>query len=296
MNVTLTTEQAQRLSGAGFLDYLESIGGSHAERGTLDAHYRKSGGVSQSFLWSMDPMPAHAFIETPDAPHFVVGRRVHHAILTPHDPIPDVVVKPEFLGVDDKGKPWKWNGNRNDCKAWVAEHEAAGRVVMSRDDYEVEKGCIESLTKNPVVSELFAAGDSEVSLFRTMNVDSVRFVKKARIDWAPRNMRCLVDLKTVRVGCSGLRDFQRSIDWEGYGPQAASYIDDWNACHPDDQRDEFCWVVVEKGFPFTIQFYKVKGPKIEHHLRTINKRLSTFAECLRDGVFPGDNNEIQEVI
>jgi len=311
MNWIPSTETLRKLTGSDDIEQLRSLGGSHAIYGTADAAYRPRGGVSQSFLKSMRPTPAHACMESEDKPHFRIGRYVHQAVLTPHDPLPEFAVYPETY-TGDKGEEKPWNMNVNACKRWVAQQIELGRTPLPRKEFDIITGCVCSVAENETAKRMFGTeedksgkivtnGDAEVSLFALCNIGGTEFVTKARVDWAPKKskrpnvLNSLVDVKTVQRGESGARDFSRCIKYDGYGLQAAFYLRLWNQCHRDDQRDSFIWVVVEKGQPFVVQFYVMEGGELEPYRIAAQEALETFAESVASGVFRGDNNQLQRV-
>jgi len=294
MNWIPSTETLRKLTGSDDIEQLRANGGSLAVYGSEDSEYRASGGVSQSFLKSMRPTPAHACLESEEKPHFRIGRYVHQAVLTPHDPLPEFAVYPETY-TGDKGEEKPWNMNANTCKRWVAQQYELGWTPLPRKEYDIITGCVRSVAENDTARTIFASGDAEISLFSLCDIGGIEVVTKARVDWAPHNSRALIDVKTVQRGESGARDFSRCVKYDGYGLQAAFYLRLWNACHPNDQRDSFIWVVVEKGAPFVVQFYIMEGGELEPYRIAAQEALETFAESIREGCFKGDNNLLQRV-
>lgn len=298
MNFTPTPEQLESLTGASRLHLVPE---SEVIFDMPDDDYRKRGAVSYSKIEAMRPTPAHIsgifnFNDTADCR---MGRHIHQGVLTPHIPLPDWVVTPEYLGKDKQGNPWKWRGNRKDCELWVEMSEAAGKTVIDPVEHATITGCIQSIQGHQEAAKLLSFGDSEVSIFQTLEIDGVRFQEKSRIDKVlPR--RGLLDVKTVRRGEANKAEVRKKIKFEGWGRQAAKYLTRWNCARPDDKRDTFMWIVVEKAFPFVVHITSMDddGPEdlsLHKYRNDAEKDLETFARCVRNGVFPGDSDGIERI-
>jgi len=298
VNWTPTSEQLERLTGASYIEYTRGLEGGFTEIDMTDATYRKAGGISQSALKCMTPTAAHirTSFERDDKPCYVTGRYVHSAILTPHDPLPDLAVYPETYGPEAK----KWTMAAKECKAWVADQEARGRKPVKRDDYHEILGCVQAIASNPDASTLLREGDSEVSVFNLENVGGVEFISKIRADHVPPG-RCIADIKTVELRKSEKASFRRELKHprfggRGYGFQAAFYLTRWNMANPDAQKDTFVWIVCEKGEPFVVQLYSATLAQLGEYLDEVDATLRQFAACVRDGVFPGDVSGVQDLL
>ena len=298
MNWTPSADQLEQLTGAIDIELLRQCGGHATILELSDGGYRISRAISQSTLKCMTPTAAHirTAFDVEDKPCYVTGRYVHGAILTPHDPLPELVVYPETYGPDSK----KWTMAAKECKAWVADQEAAGRKPIKRDDYFETLGCVRAITSNPDASALLREGDSEVSVFNLECIDGVEFISKIRADHVPPG-RCLLDIKTVEVRKSEKASFRKELKHprfggKGYGFQAAFYLTRWNAANPDAQKDTFVWVVSEKGEPFVVQLYSATLDQLGEYIDDVNATLRHFASCVRDGVFVGDVSGVQEIL
>ena len=298
MNWTPTPEQLEQLTGASIIGSLFEGGTSRVIRNLEDASYRTTGAISQSTLKCMTPTAAHirTAFDQEDKPCYVTGRYVHGAILTPHDPLPELVVYPETYGPDAK----KWTMAAKECKAWHEAVIASGRKPIKRDDYFETLGCVRAITSNPDAAALLREGDSEVSVFNLESIDGVEFISKIRADHVPPG-RCIVDIKTVEIRKSEKHAFRKELKHprfggKGYGFQAAFYLVRWNMANPDQQKDTFVWIVSEKGEPFVVQLYSATLDQLGEYLDDVNATLRQFASCVRDGVFAGDVSGVQEIL
>jgi len=294
MNWNPTQEQMSMITGASDLHIAPP---TRVLYGMDDLKYRDACGVSQSFLKSMHPTPAHAcaFFQKKDASHFRVGRMVHHAILNPSEPFPDITCYPETY-VDEKGVEKAWHRGVKSCKLWEQDQILKGKTVLSRDEFQEIHGCVNSLAINQTACGLLSQGYSEVSLFKRFDINGTSFIGKARIDWVPSGGSALVDVKTVRRGEGTTESFSKCVKFDGYGFQAAYYLQLWNACNPDEYRDEFVWIVVEKEAPFAVSFFYIDCDQVASFRNSVQQRIEIFADCIREGVFQGDKNEIQKLI
>jgi hypothetical protein len=282
-----TAKQLEAITGASTL---RSCPETVTTYGLPDPEYRGVGAVNNSFLKLMDPMPGSAisFFDGGDKPQFRIGRYVHQGVLTPHDPVPQFVVIPSE---HEDGTEWRPSSNK--AELWVSRQRAAGFEVFSQTDYLRWSGCIRSLSANPEIQTYLAAGHPEVSCFAVVEVDGVRFRMKTRIDWVPTG-RALLNFKTTVKGGSSRYAFGREV-LNGYGMQAAVELMVWNLCNPGDQRDTYVWPVVEKEPPYCISFFFADNNTLSRYRDKLALHLQTFADCVRNGVFPGDNQVYQLV-
>jgi hypothetical protein len=276
-----TPEQLEAITGASTLDLVPPILSVY---GMSDPDYRRVGAVNNSFLKLMDPMPGSAigFFTGGDKPQFRIGRYVHQGVLTPHDPVPKFVVYPEVCA---DGAPW--NMARNECQLWAAKKRAAGFEVFTQPEYNQWSGCIRSLCANSEVQTYLSDGQPEVSCVAVIEIDGVRFRIKTRIDWVPAGTALLNFKTTIKGGSSALK-FGKEVR-NGYGFQAAVELMVWNLCNPRDIRETYVWPVVEKEPPYCLAFFYATWDALFPYRDALQKRLSVFAKCIRDGVFPGDD-------
>lgn len=141
-----------------------------------------------SFYWEYSPYNLLRS-EKPPKKHFDFGRAVHHLILGESGFSKHFAVRPDTYP-NDRNKAW--NGNANDCKAWLASMERMGRTVMTRDDLERIKRIAEKLEKLPEVQNGIFSGQIEV----TMLVDAGNWFLRSRPDAVPASGD-FFDLKTT---------------------------------------------------------------------------------------------------
>lgn len=266
-----------------------------------DADYRKAPGVSNSMLKNIaldgdEPgSPAHfaaAFHDpTEDTDALFFGRMVHSRILTPCDPLPGIVAYPETY-TNEKGEIKPWSGNAKVCKAWIEAQEAAGLRPMKPDAIRAMDGVVNAITKDTTCEIAFRNGKAEVSVFKQHHTANGMVLRKARMDWVPPGP-ALVDIKT----CQDARacEFDRVLWSRRYYVQAAFYLDLWNECNPDDKKDYFVFVVVEKSAPHAIQLFAMDPTDIESGRREYRRNLSLVIQCINSGEWPGYPQGVQPI-
>jgi hypothetical protein len=105
-----------------------------------------------------------------------------------------------------------------------ARARAAGRVLLSSDEYDrvVIAGAL--ITRNPELVTAFEGGMPEVSVFWTHSVDGYTYRLKARFDYL--KARGIADLKSIRNsrGIAFAEACRRAIAEHRYDIQAAHYL------------------------------------------------------------------------
>jgi exodeoxyribonuclease VIII len=110
----------------------------------------------------------------------------------------------------------------------------------------------------------------------------------------PKPSNFLVDIKTVKDGEAGPKEWPRVMAARYYHCQAAFYLETWNALHPDDQRSNFVFAAVEKSAPYAVALYQVAEAALERGRQLNAERLETFLRCRHTGVWPGYATEPME--
>lgn len=174
----------------------------------------------------------------------------------------------------------------NDAKAWKAEQEAAGVVVISADDLAKARAMAQAVKDHPWAGQLFTDGRPEVSLFWTDAETGVNC--RARFDWlrnAVEGRRLLIpDYKTARNAHPA--KFAKSAAEYGYAQQAAFYIEGAVALGLDPDP-LFLFVAQEKTAPYLVSVVALDEDDIRMG-RELNRRaLRIYADCLEHDEWPG---------
>ena len=238
--------------------------------------YHAAKGVSHSMLKHLHPTPAHllAYLseEREQTPAQIFGTLVHHRVLEPMRPLPQIVTKPKAVDLKTK-----------DGKAWKAEQQAAGRLILTESDFERINGCVNAIAKHPICQQIFADGKSEVSVFKNFSYGGT-VLRKARLDWLPVG-NALVDIKTTQDASP--ESFAREIFNFRYHSQAAYYLDIFNDSLERPAKECFIIIAVEKNPPYEVALYNL-------HPRAIGKGrllnvidLGTYIDCVQRNEWPG---------
>ncbi|TXH52719.1 MAG: hypothetical protein E6Q97_14980 [Desulfurellales bacterium] len=267
-------------------------------RGLPFSQYLAAPGVSQSMLKHMDPparLPAYLAEKREPTEEMILGTLAHSAILEPEKPLPGIVVPPETYpapsdctAVKQKkaqpGDPLAWHWSATYCKRWYAEAVEAGLIVLTEERMETLRGVIRSVSLHDKAAELFSTGQTEVSVFSAFVGRDWSVLRKCRIDHVPTG-NVLGDIKTVPD--ADPETFQRRLHDDGWACQAAHYLDLWNDQNPDDWRDGFVYVLVEKKAPYLVATYNVGARTLDAARVENERRIRLYHECQTRNHWPG---------
>lgn len=214
--------------------------------------------------------------EPSDSAAFILGRAAHHLLLGEDDFSTLFIQRPEELN----GKPW--NGNRTECRNWLAMQEDAGRTVLKPDNIETIRGMARSLAAHPLVKAGALNGMVEQSL--VWRCKDTGLWKKARPDCLPNSSGDFVDLKT----CFSVQTdaMQRTIAEHGYHQQAALVHEGFHAV-TGKTPESFTLCFVEKAPPYCVRFVTLWASDIALGERQNYAAMDVFARCLKTGEWPG---------
>lgn len=220
----------------------------------------------------------------------ILGELIHHAILEPTRPFPQLAVVPETYPAPEEstvvkkggarpGEPLEWNWRAKYCQQWRTLSEAAGLIVVSRDDLAEINQAVERVYACPEAREIIEAADTEVTLIWE---DATGFSCKARLDLVPRGP-LLADLKTC--GDASESGFERHAWDMGYHIQAAWYLIGWDNCG-DDFRNEFRFIAYERGVGL-VKVHRVADRLLEVGREQALAAFERFKKATLSGEWPG---------
>lgn len=246
--------------------------------------------------------PAHLKLEwnTPEEPSFALqwGTLVHSLVLEPDATLPSVAVIPETYVIPADVKPKKgdpqpgetvpWNGRARYCRDWLALQQAAGRIVLTKDQL-VELGKVAgAVARHPEAGPMLRA-----ARFREATIvweDARQVPCKARLDaigYFGLNS-FIVDLKTT-VDASPAGFARKAWDL-GYHLQAAWYVDALAASRGCD-HPAFYFVAVEKDSGL-VSVHQATAAFLDAGREAYRRAMDQFAEAWHSGVWPGYPEEI----
>jgi hypothetical protein len=243
--------------------------------------YHAAKGVSHSMLKNLHPTPAHllAYLsEKPEpTPAQIFGTLVHHRVLEPARPLPQIAVKTKAIDL-----------KTNEGKAWRKAQQNAGRLIVTETEMENIEGCVNAIARHPTCQKIFAEGQSEVSIFKNFSYGGT-VLRKARLDWIPVG-NSLADVKTTQDASP--EAFAKEILSYRYHSQAAYYLDIVNDSLERPNKECFILIAVEKKPPHCVALYNLL-PRALGKGRMLNlKDLGTYMDCVERNHWPGYSEEV----
>jgi hypothetical protein len=236
---------------------------------------------SSATYWAYSPYnPQAKPPEEEDTDALILGRAAHHALLGEKFFSERFIIRPEKLFGDDGLKPW--NGNRNACKDWLAEH--SGLIVLSPNQAEQIKGMAAALARHPLVIEGALNGYVECSMFWLDRRSGVWL--KARPDVIPSDSGLFVDAKKTRS--TDYFALQTTLDDYGYYMQAALIFE--GAAQLGWPAELFTFLFFENNYPHTVRDVTLSNEDIALGAEVNTAMIEKFARCWRSGEWPGHGN------
>jgi len=250
--------------------------------------YLAAPGFSQSMSKHMNPparLTAYMAEKREQTDEQLMGTLVHARILDPSIPLPRIAVTPERYPSGLDSKPWHMGARY--CRDWVADRKADGLVVMSGTEYNRLPDIIDAIRSNESAADIFSTGKGEVSVFNELATDHGLVLCKSRLDWVPEQP-FLADIKVVQNGMASPEEFAQLVHDRDYDVQAYSNLLAWNRQGSvEDGKSAFLFVVVERNPPFLVNVLRVCEGQLQAGMEKWDRRLRTYARCVRDGVWPG---------
>jgi len=221
------------------------------------------------------------------------GKAFHCAILEPDAFHKRYIVLPEDAPLRptkamlEAKKPSPESIARQD---WWAQwsHMAAGREILSANDYERAMRMGDSARAHPLASGLIAGGDREVT-FRW--IDPRTGMKcKARVDLnAPREF--MLELKSCED--ASREAFARAVTNYRYDLSMAHYVDGAAQCGEPVRR--FVILACESQAPFVCQPYILDAMAEQRGWAIRERAITKQAACVASGKWPGYSETVEEL-
>jgi len=247
------------------------------EQGAFDIPfnaYRETDGVNYSTLKLMYPTPAHVLAprdKEEETPEMILGSLIHRAILEPEVPLSRIAIKPDGMSFATR-----------EGKAWRAQREEAGMLIVPAKDWESLGGCVKAAATNSFIRDALRGAMTEVSLFAQLPTDTL--MRKARVDAVPVG-NYLGDIKTVEDASP--EAMRKYLADRGYARQAAWYLKLWNHLFPKDQRDTFVFFLLEKRPPYLSACYQVSTEALRIADEKNEEQFTLYQRCVNWGEWPG---------
>lgn len=167
------------------------------------------------------------------------------------------------------------------AKAWRADMEAAGRLVITQEDYARILTMVEVLHAHPNVHPGLWSREVERTLI--WRDDKTGLWCKARPDAMP-TARVMIDYKTTHS--TAPVDLHRAIAAYGYAQKLAWIIEGLNALgRPIPEHAGF--VFQEKTPPYDVAVVGVDALRLDTGRRQNRRALDVIARCLKTDEWPG---------
>ena len=241
--------------------------------------YLAAPGTSNSTLKHVLPTPAHLqhYLTHKDeeqpSTSLIVGTLIHYAILTPGETPPQVAVKPEDMTFRSK-----------EGKAWKAQQESAGKIVIGFDAWETVQRCIEGAKKCQLLCDIVEDSECEVSLWDEREVrpdefeQAVPLLLKCRFDILPKDDKLILDVKTTDDASED--EWQRAMERLQYHRQAAWYIDLLG------EHRAWFFALIEKPTGF-VRITQLHPAAIDAGRKENERDLQKLAWCVANNEWPG---------
>jgi exodeoxyribonuclease VIII len=244
-----------------------------------NAEYHGGPGLSASGLKLLAWSPAHyKYAPREETPAMREGTAIHSAVFEPERFAADYVA----VDMDKRTKAGK--------EAW-SDLEQAGKIVVTRKDYEKFMTIANVVQSHPLAGRLVSGGTAERSVFWRQGVTladggETEILCKCRPDYMKDlgGGYVVVDLKTTTDARPA--KWARSAYWDyGYHIQAAHYANGLRWVLGERPR-EFFFIVVEKTPPYGVIIYRTTGLTLTRGYEDCDGLYETYAECLRADAWP----------
>lgn len=246
-----------------------------------DNLYRQAEGVSQSELKPMLTSPSHykTAKEQPseETDAMRLGTATHLAAFQLEHFHNEVCISPKF----DKRK----TADKEAAERFA--HENAGKIILSKDDYENCIGMSESLRRIPLFNTLTQYGSPEVSIFADYS-PSTRV--KGRIDWVNDTANFALDLKTIGKEASEY-NIVRAIKERKYDFQNAWYGELLKAGYKD-KTFRFIFIFIESFAPYGVRFIELNPLALLNKVNDIETCIRQLEAAKASGVWAGYESKI----
>lgn len=175
-----------------------------------------------------------------------------------------------------------------DAQAQRDAIRAAGDIPVLAGEYATVEAMADALTGHRLASQLFAAGQAEVSAYCPDPTTEV--MRRARFDWLGEAV--ITDYKTA--ASANPRAFARAVATYGYHMQAAWYLD--LAADLGHPALSFAFVVQEKTPPYLVTVVELDDAALARGRELNGRALQRYRDCTATGLWPGYVRDDQHAV
>jgi exodeoxyribonuclease VIII len=245
--------------------------------------YHAGPGLSSSQLKTLGVSAKHFVSDLENSkepsPAMLMGTAIHTLTLEG-----DEQFNKEFIR-----RPDDLNARTKAGKEQLLELQAAGKTILSPDDWETIQRCREAVYLNRQAAELLQeCGVREVSGYWADDDLLLRYRPDAR------SSDFLLDLKTTARGNTDAEQFTRICDRLGYVNSAAHYLDGDKVLH-STSHETFAYLVVENAPPFDVAVFIPSDDWLLMARDQNYKWRQRLRTALNTDEFPGIQNQITTI-
>lgn len=238
---------------------------------------------SPAHYWASSPYNPAA-IEREDSEAMILGRAAHHALLGESEFSKHYVIRPEMLA----GKAWQ--GNRTDCKEWLAAAAESGLTVLTPAQRDQIVGMRAGLAAHPMIDPKGGVRllDGYVEHSIIWRDAETGIWLKVRPDVIPAGSDDVADLKTAADVSDDA--IERTVGDFGLNQQGGLVAAAWREVIGRAMAS-FSLVFVEKTAPHIARVMTIKPHDLDLGERQNRAALRMFAKCMASGRWPGPGGE-----
>lgn len=168
------------------------------------------------------------------------------------------------------------------AKAWVAEREALGEVVLKQADMDVIDAMALALESHEVVADLFSDGRAELSM--AYRDPETKVLLRGRVDWLTtyHDTPVAVDYKTC--GDANPDEFRWDARKFDYHMQDAWYREMLDALTGDEHG--FLFVAQEKVAPYLVSVCQLDNPSRNYGAERNALARAKWLDCMTRDEWP----------
>lgn len=181
-----------------------------------------------------------------------------------------------------------WNNTSTTCRAWTEEHK--GLTIVTSDELNDALAASRALHADPRIDAMLNDSDKQVWLsgFWQDAATGLLIPVQALLDAVPRPdtafYKNIVDVKTDRNAALGA--WTKKVFDYGYHVQGAFNLDLYRAARPQEDRVNFCHIVIENYAPFQVGRRILSESFLEIGRATYKRALANYAYCLKNNHWP----------
>jgi PDDEXK-like domain of unknown function (DUF3799) len=219
----------------------------------------------------------------------ILGGAAHHLLLGEDEFATHFICHPLEIP-DAKGVLKPWTRALGSAKNWLAEQDAAGKVVVSPLQLEKIRGMARSLAAHPLIEAGVLRGEIEQSMF-ALDEETGLWLR-ARPDAIPNDSGDFADLKTT----TSVTDFEIKMTLRSYGYHQQAALT-WEICEAlGVPFDSWTLVFVESDEPYCVRAVALTDDDLARGRRQNRAMLRMIADCLDSGEWPGPGSTDAEPI